>query len=184
MIIILLILLLFTWEYPRIFIPIIVLTSGVLFISVKKVNNKILEEEKAIEEAKERFWEKYDEIKSKINIPVETRIVHYKEGDANILNGNLQAWVEDDMLCFFPFVLSLDETIDIDEKINLLKIFIDDIDYITRDGNDGKTILKYYFRDKDYSMIFTSRDYMILKEMFPEKAYPSIKECKVSNIVK
>lgn len=169
MIVILLILLLFIFEYPKIFIPIIAFSVGVVLISVKKINNRILKEERTIAEAKKRFGEKYDEIRSKVTIPAETRIVYYKEGDANILNGNLQAWIEDGTLCFFPFIISLDGTKDIDEKVNLFKILVNDIDSITRDVEDKKTILKYCLNGRSYSMIFSNKDFNILKEMLPEK---------------
>ncbi len=178
MIIILLILLLFVFEYPKIFIPIIAFSVGVAIISVKKINNKILKEERTIAEAKKRFGEKYDEIRSRVTIPAETRIVYYKEGDANILNGNLQAWIEDSTLCFFPFIISLDEAKDIDEKVKLFKILINDINSITRDDEDKKTILKYYFNGKGYSMIFSNKDFNILKEMLPEKACSPIESNK------
>lgn len=155
-------------EYPKISLPIIIVGVIILFILTKKINDKRIEEERTVTEAKERFWEKYSAIRSKVTIPAETHIVCYKDGDANILNGNLHVWIKDGMLCFFPFIPSVDEGIDINERVNLLKIFIEDIDYYTAIDN-RETILKYDFKEKNHSMIFTNKDYKIFRELLPEK---------------
>ena len=165
-----LLLLLFIVEYPKIFIPLIILTSSILFFRAKKVNDRMLKEEQIISESIEKSSNIYNKIKSEIDIPIETHIVHYKGGDVNILEGNLQVWLKDDMLHFFPFIPVIDKPLDIEDKVYLFKINIRDITCFSR--NMGKeTILKYSNKGEDYSMLFSSRDYLIFKEIIPNKAY-------------
>lgn len=165
-----LLLLLFIVEYPKIFIPLVILTSVVLFIMAKKANDRILKEEQIISQSIEKSSKIYNKIKSQIDIPSETRIVHYKGGDVNILEGNLQVWLRDGILYFFPFIPVIDEPLDIEDKVYLFKINIRDITYFF--SNMGKeTILKYSNKGEDCSMVFLGRDYLIFKEILPNKVY-------------
>lgn len=177
-VILLLLLLLLIVEYPTIFIPLVILVGGVLFIIIKRAYDKVLKEERAISEAIEESSDIYKKIRSEIDIPVETRIVYYKGGDVGILEGSLQVWLKDGMLCFFPFVPVIDEPVDIKDKVYLFKINIRDIECFCKRENRGRdTILKYSNKGKDYLMEFSNKDYRIFKEVIPDKVFtPSISE--------
>lgn len=169
-IILLLIIFIFVIDYPSIFIPIILVIGGILFIKAKWTQDQRIKKEREAIEAEARVWEKYEEIRSQIDFPIETHIVYYKEGDVNILKGNLQMWVQDGMLCFFPFVTSVDETIDVEEKVSLVQILIDDIEHYFVESNKS-TILNYRVKGEDYSMLFAKNDYPIFEKLLPSKAY-------------
>lgn len=167
----LLIILMFVIDYPKVFIPILLIIGSILFIKIKLDRDQILKEEREIAQAKDRAWEKYFNIKSKITFPVETHIVQYRGGDANIVKGNLQMWVQEGKLCFFPFITAINESMDI-QDVGLFKILIDDIEHYFMNP-DQETVLNYYHEGKNYSMIFANRDYKIFKKLLPEKAYSS-----------
>lgn len=169
-IILLLIIFIFVIDYPNIFIPIILIIGGVLFIKIKHTQDQLIKKEKEAIEAKDRAWEKYKEIKSQVDFPIETYIVYYKEGDVNILKGNLQMWVQDGMLCFFPFITSIDEIIDMEEKVSLVQILIDDIEHYFL-KSDNSTVLNYRKKGKSYSMFFAKNDFFKFKKLIPEKIY-------------
>ena len=177
----LLLLLLLTIEYPSIFLPIIILTSAILFFIIRRTKNKFEEEEERISKAINESSNLYKILKSQIDIPIETRIVHYKGGDAKILEGNLQIWLRDEILHFFPFIPVVDKPIDIQNQVYLLEINIKDIEYYFKEEKKGRdTILKFSNKGEDYSMIFSHKDYRIFKEIVPDKAlYVLEKEGKI-----
>ena len=63
----------------------VLLIGCILFVKARISRNKVLKKEREITKAKNRAWEKYSNIKSKITFPVETHIVQYRGGDANIV---------------------------------------------------------------------------------------------------
>jgi len=184
-IIILLLLLLLIIEYPTIFLPLIVSIGGILFIIIKRTSNKIAREEQAISQSIEESSNIYKKIKSEIDIPIETRIVYYKDGDVGILKGSLQLWLKDGVLHFFPFIPVINKPIDIRNKVYLLKINVRDIEYFSREESRGRdTILKYSHKGQDYLMIFSNKDYRIFKEIIPDKDFDfSQEEDKVVKLV-
>ncbi|NMA85806.1 MAG: hypothetical protein GX968_00610 [Tissierellia bacterium] len=176
-VIIFLLLLLLTIEYPNIFLPLIILTGTILFFTIRRTKNKLQEEEQLISKAINETANLYRRLKSQIDIPVETRIVHYKGGDTKILEGNLQIWLRDGILYFFPFIPVIDRPIDIQNKVYLLEINIKDIEYFFREEKKGRDIvLKFSNKGEDYSMIFSHRDYRIFKEIMPDKDLYSLKK--------
>lgn len=179
--IILLLLLLLITEYPNILLPLIILIGIILFFIIRRTKNELEKEEQVISKAISETSNMYKELKSGIDIPTETRIVHYKGGDIGILEGNLQIWFRDDILHFFPYIPVINRPIDIQDKVYLLKINIKDIDYFFKEESRGRdTILKYSNRGQEYSMVFSNRDYRIFKEIMPDKdCHSSRQEGKV-----
>ena len=170
--IILLLLLLLIFEYPNIVLPLLTIIGIILFFTVRRTMNKLEREEQVISRAINETTKKYKETKSKIDIPVETRIVHYSGGDARILEGNLQIWLRDGVLHLFPFIPVIDRPIDMENKVYLLKISLKDIEcYFMEEGKGRHTILKYYNKGQIHSMAFSNRDYRIFKEIIPDKDY-------------
>ncbi len=173
-IVLLLIIFIFIIDYPNIFIPVILITGGILFVKGTKAYNQLTEKEKKAIKTKDRAWRKYNEVKSMVNFPVETHIVHYIKGDATILKGSLQMWIQDEYLCFFPFVTSIDEinstNMDIEKSIFLLQIAIDDIKYYSIKSNKF-VVLVYFVKNEECFMSFAKRDYAVFEKLLPEKAY-------------
>ncbi|QQY78897.1 hypothetical protein EDD65_10450 [Keratinibaculum paraultunense] len=173
-IVLLLIIFIFIVDYPNIFIPVILVIGGILFIKSTRAYNQLTDKEKKTIKAKDRVWRKYNEIKSMINFPIETHIVHYIKGDSNILKGSLHMWVQDKNLCFFPFIASIDGansiSMDIEKNIFLLQIAIDDIEYYSI-KSDKFTVLVYAVKGEKHFMFFTKRDYVVFENLLPGKAY-------------
>lgn len=169
-VIMLLLLLILIIEYPSIVLPLIVFTGTILFFIIRRTRSKLEKEEKLISKAINETSNKYKGLKSEIDIPVETRIVHYKSGDTKLLEGNLQIWFRDGILHFFPFIPVINRPIDIQNRVYLLEINIKDIEcFFREESKEIDTILKYSNRGEDYFMIFSHRDYRIFKEIIPEK---------------
>lgn len=174
--IILLLLLFLTIEYPTIFLPLIIFIGAMLFFFIRRARSKLEREEQMISRAIRETSNIYKEIKSQIDIPVETRIVHYKGGDTEILEGNLQIWFRDGVLHFFPFIPVINRPIDIQNKVYLLQVDIKDIEYFFKEeSKERNTVLKYSNEEENYSMMFSNKDYRIFKEIMPDKDYHASK---------
>lgn len=164
-----------TIRYPFIFIPIYLILGSLIYYIVSKTSHEIERENEKISHSIREATSKYEKLKLEVDIPTETRIVYYEKGDENILEGSLQTWLQEGVLYFFPFIPIIDKPINIDRKVYLLKININNIEYFSKDKKAG-TILKYINKGQEYEMVFSNRDYKVFKELIGGKDYKLFKK--------
>lgn len=164
-------------QYPAIFIPVLLVGLTIAYIIIKRAKSRIEKREEEISQSINEATSLYEKLRSKIEMPTETRMVYYQEGDVNILEGSMQMWVEEDALKLFPFIARINKPMDIKNQVYLLTIDIGDIESLFRDDRmEDRTILRYFYRGKEYRMKFSSRDYEVFRELIPDKSFASLKK--------